>query len=111
MAHGFGCAYAMPAVTEFNAIAIPERTKKVGEIYGVKFAGNESPEKIGAMVYDAMIEFRDVTLKLKKIKEFPYDESKFDELASLVLLEAFQMFNPRDMNKEQALAVLKKIYI
>ena len=111
MAHGFGCAYAMPVVTEFNAVAIPERTKKVGEAYGVKFAGNESPEKIGAMVYEAMVKFRDETLKLKKIKEFPYHESKFDEMAGLVLKEAFQFFNPRDMDKDQALALLKKIYI
>ena len=111
MAHGFGCAYAMPAVTEFNAPVVPERTKKIGELYGVKFAGNESPEKIGTMVYDAMVKYRDEVIKLKSIKDFPYDVSKFEEIAELALKEAFQLFNPREMNKEQALAILKKIYI
>jgi alcohol dehydrogenase len=110
MAHGFGCAYAMPWVTEFNAPVVPDRTKRVGELFGVKFSGKESPEEIGAKVRDAMLEFRDVTLKLKKIKEFPYDPARFEKVAELVLQEAFQMFNPREMNKEQSLDIIKKIY-
>jgi alcohol dehydrogenase len=110
MAHGFGCAYAMPPVTAFNAPVIPEKTKKIGELYGVKFTGKESPEEIGNLVCAAMVKFRDETLKLKKAKEFSFDPARFDEAAGLVLQEAFQMFNVREMNKDQALAILKSIY-
>ncbi|MDR1677640.1 MAG: iron-containing alcohol dehydrogenase [Deltaproteobacteria bacterium] len=108
--HGFGCAYAMPPVTFFNAPTIPEKTKKIGELYGVNFSGQESPEEIGSKVSQAMIYFRDVTLKLKKAKEFPYDRARFNEAADLVLKEAFQMFNCREMSQAQALEILETIY-
>ncbi|MDR2366767.1 MAG: iron-containing alcohol dehydrogenase [Deltaproteobacteria bacterium] len=108
--HGFGCAYAMPPVTEFNAPVIPERTKKVGELFGLKFSGNESPGEIGRKVKEAMVHFRDVTLKLKKAKEFKFDPARFGEAAGLVLKEAFQLFNFRDMDQKQALALIEEIY-
>ncbi|MDR2366581.1 MAG: iron-containing alcohol dehydrogenase [Deltaproteobacteria bacterium] len=110
MPHGFGCAYAMPPVTEFNAPVVLERTKTVGELFGLKFGANESPEEVGKKVKDAMIHFRDVTLKLKKAKEFNYDPARFEEASNLVLKEAFQMFNPREMDQKQALAIIKEIY-
>ena len=110
MPHGFGCAYAMPYVTEFNAVEWPEKTKMVGELFGVKFAGNETPEQIGKMVCDAMVHLRDVVLKMKPAKEFPHDPARFDEAAAKVMDEVFQLFNPRKMTPADARKILDKIY-
>lgn len=109
MPHGFGCAYALPSVTAFNAIAMPERVKKIGELFGIAFTGSESPEEIGIKVRDAMEHFRDDILKLKPIREFGIDCSRLPEAAERVTKEAFQLFNPREMSKEQALELLEYI--
>lgn len=110
MPHGYGCAYAMPYVTEFNAIEWPERTKMVGELFGVKFSGKETPEQIGKMVCDAMVHLRDVVLKMKPAREFPHDRARFDEAAEKVMHEVFQLFNPRKMTQADARKILDKIY-
>jgi Alcohol dehydrogenase, class IV len=108
--HGIACMAAEPYVIEFNAPAIPERTKKLAERLGAKFNGDETPEKIGAIARDALLAFRDEKAKMTSIKEFPYDKDKFTELAIDIEKEMFQFFNPRKMRAEDALAILKKIY-
>lgn len=47
---------------------------------------------------------------MTSIKEFPYDESRFEEVAKLVSEELFQAFNNRKMEASDALEILKKIY-
>ena len=108
--HGTACAYALPWVCEFNAPAVPHFIKRIGEALGVKFSGSETPEEIGKLTREAMVKFRDEDCKLVDIKTFPYDESKFDEIAQVCAEEFFQQFNPRTMTKEDCLAVLKNMY-
>lgn len=108
--HGQACAYALPWVLEFNAVAVPELIKIVGGTLGVKFSGVETPEEIGRKVREAFITFRDVDCKLPSIKTFAYDESKFDEIAQVCADEFFQQFNPRKMTKADCLAVLENMY-
>ena len=108
--HGTACAYALPWVCEFNAPAVPHFIKRIGDALGVKFSGSETPEEIGKLTREAMVKFRDEDCKLVDIKTFPYDESKFDEIAQVCAEEFFQQFNPRTMTKEDCLAVLKNMY-
>ena len=77
---------------------------------GAEFTGNETPEEIGAIVRDVLIDFRDNKVGMTSIKEFPYDESRFEEVAKLVSEELFQAFNNRKMEASDALEILKKIY-
>jgi len=108
--HGFGCAYGMPPVTAFNATVIPEKTRKVGELFGLKFTGKESPEEIGVMTRDAMVHFRDGILKMKPARDFAIDRSKLPQAAEMVTKEAFQMFNVREVSAAQALEMLEYIF-
>lgn len=108
--HGTACAYALPWVLEFNAPAVPALVKRVGISLGVEFAGDETPEEIGAKVREAFITFRDDVCKMPSIKTFEYDESRFDEIAQVCADEFFQQFNPRKMEKADCLAVLKNMY-
>lgn len=108
--HGIAVMAAEPYVIEFNAPATPERTKRLGELMGAEFTGNETPEEIGAIVRDVLIDFRDNKVGMTSIKEFPYDESRFEEVAKLVSEELFQAFNNRKMEPADALEILKKIY-
>ena len=108
--HGTACAYALPWVCEFNAVAVPHFIKRVGIALGVEFSGSETPEEIGAMTREALLKFRDEECKLVDIKTFPYDESKFEEIAQICADEFFQQFNPRKMSKDDCLEILKKMY-
>ena len=108
--HGTACAYALPWVCEFNAVAVPHFIKRVGIALGVEFSGSETPEEIGAMTREALLKFRDEECKLVDIKTFPYDESKFEEIAHVCADEFFQQFNPRKMSKDDCLEILKKMY-
>lgn len=107
--HGVACAYAEPWIMEFNAVACPEKIRRIGVALGVKFSGKETPEEIGALVRDAYISFRDDKCHLKSIREYRCDPADFDEVAEVCEKEFFQQFNPRRMTKEDCLDVLKKM--
>lgn len=108
--HGFGCAYALPPVTAFNAVVIPEKTKTVGKLFGVDFTDKETPEEIGIKVRDAMVHFRDTVLKMKPARDFNIDRSRLPEAAELVTKEAFQRFNVREVSVRQAQDMLEYIF-
>jgi alcohol dehydrogenase len=110
IAHGFGCAYAMPAVTAFNAPAVKDKTRAVGELFGIKFNGAETAEEIGQLTCDAMINFRDATLKLKPAKDWNIDRARLPEAAEKVTKEVFQFFNPREMSAADALKIIEFIF-
>lgn len=108
--HGAGCGFAMPYMLEFNAPALPQRVKVIGQKLGASFDGTETPEEIGAKARDAALHFVYDVVGLKKPREFPYDESRLEEAAQAVVEEMFQAFQPRKMTREDALAILRKIY-
>ncbi|MEG1683507.1 MAG: iron-containing alcohol dehydrogenase, partial [Oscillospiraceae bacterium] len=108
--HGAACAYAEPWVLEYNAPAVPELTKRVGEALGATFTGKETPEEIGTIVRKAFIHFRDVDCKMPSIKTFSFDESKFDEVADACAKEFFQQFNAKKMEKADCLRILQNMY-
>lgn len=108
--HGLACAYALPHVLEQNAPVIPERTKMIGEVFGVTFRGDESVEQIGEKTAAAIIHFRDEVLHMKPAVEFSHDEANFSEVANEIVDEGFQIFNVRKMEEQDALGILKKIF-
>ena len=107
--HGAGCAIADPYVLEFNAVAIPEKTKKIGEIMGATFTGNETPEEIGAITRDAFIKFRDVDLGLKPVAEFNIDKNMIDEIADTADGDVFVQINPRPMTRDDIKSIVEKM--
>ena len=68
--HGYACAYALPWVLEFNAPALPKKTAAVGRMFGCSFTGAETPQQAGMAVRQAVIAFRDETLRLRPISGF-----------------------------------------
>lgn len=109
IAHGAACAYTNPYLFEFLAPAVPDRVKKIGEILGAKFKGNETPEEIGAITREVHIKFAE-SLGLKSIEEYDIDESKFDEMADAIINDPSTIFfAPKLMTKEDAISLLKKV--
>ena len=108
--HGFACAYALPFVVEFNATAIPDKTRRIAKQFGAHLTGYETPEELGAKARNAIISFRDVDLHLKGAKDWDIERSQFPAMAREIAEELFQVFNPRKMTEEDALAILEKIF-
>ena len=107
--HGMACAYAEPWVMEFNAVAWPDKIKRIGVALGVAYTGQETPEEIGAAVRTAFITFRDELCRLPSIEQFHCDPKLFEEVAEVCAKEFFQQFNPRTMTKDDCLELLKKL--
>lgn len=110
--HGYACAYALPWVLEFNAPALPEKTAAVGRMFGCSFTGAETPQQAGMAVRQAVIAFRDETLRLRPISGFAErpDDGMLDRMAAEIEMELFQAFNPRRMKKEDARIILENIF-
>ena len=108
--HGEACAYATPWLLEFNAPALPEKVRWVGELVGGKFTGRETPEEIGAITRDAFIRFRDEVLQLPPASRYNPDKSIFPTVAQGIVDEMFQMFQPRPMSVQDAMDILEKLF-
>ncbi len=108
--HGFACAYALGPVLEYDVDCCPKKIKWIGECFGVKFTGNETNAEIGALTKKAINEFRDKELGLKLAKDFPHDAAPYDAVAETALQDVFQLFNPRKMTKEDAIAIIEEIF-
>lgn len=108
--HGFACAYAEPWVLEFNAPAMPQKTKQIGEWLGASFQGGETPEEIGRITRDAFIHFRDNVLGIRPATDFSHDPAGYPTISEEIAAEMFQAFNPRKMEPADALAIVKRIF-
>ena len=108
--HGEACAYATPWILEFNAPALPEKVRWIGQLLGASFSGQETPEEIGAKTRDAFLNFRDEVLQLPPASRYAPDKSLFPAVAQGIVEEMFQMFQPRPMTKADALGILEKIF-
>lgn len=108
--HGEACAYATPWLLEFNAPALPEKVRWVGELLGAAFTGKETPAEIGAITRSAYIRFRDEVLELPPASRYKPDRSLYPVVAQGIVDEMFQMFQPRPMTVADATRILEQIF-
>lgn len=108
--HGEACAFATPWVLEFNALGMPQRVRRIAQILGAEFTGEESPEQIGRKAREAFLNFRDKELGQLDIGKYTFDKGSLERAAEAVSGELFQAFNPRRMGKKEAREILEKIF-
>lgn len=106
--HGLVCSYTLPVTIETVAPVLPEKVKYVGNILGVDFPENVSPEEIGRLTAEAYRAFRDRLMDGKSC-EFPIDESNIHALAQEVCQEAFAPLTPVKVDEELAVKMLREI--
>lgn len=106
--HGYACAYALPYALEYAAPAVPEKIKKLINIFGGTLTGSETPEELGTMVKDLVIDFAQklgITPQLPEKVDFT-----FEEVADEIVNEVHQNFSYKKLNKEESVEVLHKIF-
>lgn len=108
--HGLACALALPYVLEYNAPALPQKTRVIGRLLGADIAEDAAPEVIGQKTRDALMAFVHDTLGLPRAKEFAPAKADYAGLAKEIAAEMFQVFNPRTMTAADAETVLEKLF-
>ncbi len=109
--HGLNCGWVNPEVVRISAAGAPDKVKIVGEILGVSFTGNETPEEIGDLVADAVRAFIR-SVGVKSPKEMNLDRDAFVnccEMACEIDL-GLRLNCPVDPTKEIIRAAYERVY-
>jgi alcohol dehydrogenase class IV len=106
--HGVANAVGLPYVMEFNAVAVPEKTRDIALAMGLDVAGKSVKEAAEAAVAAVLELSRE--LKIPTLRKLSVPRDLFDRLAEDALQEISTVFNPRDVTKEDVLAILEKAY-
>lgn len=110
--HGAACAYAFPEMVRHIAGARTEKIRYTGELLGVRFKGDESPEEIASMTIKAYKEFRDVTLGLRPIASYEPDHCKVNlDMAEHILRDPITAMTPEKVDVEDILFMLYRIFV
>ncbi|KEJ91544.1 iron-containing alcohol dehydrogenase [Synergistes jonesii] len=109
MVHGAACAYADPEVLRWIAPTCPGKIKKIAEMLGATFKGNETPEQIGEKVCEVYKAFND-RIGIPPIETWNCDLSRLDEVAEAVSVEACGNFSVQPLTFDAAKMLLKKIF-
>jgi len=108
LVHGLACAYSLPPVLRHMAPAVPEKVRRIGEILGLRFEGDETPAEIGQKAADAYARFRD-SLGIPSVKEAELKVENLDLLAELVVNEPFAQLTPVPVDHDAAAGMLREM--
>ena len=109
IAHGIACALFLPYVLEWNAVACPERFRDMAVAFGLDVQ-NKSDQECVSLVVDAV---RTLETRLgvpQHLSELNVKKEDFSVMASKALIDPCTGGNPREVTKEDIMALLEKAY-
>jgi alcohol dehydrogenase class IV len=106
--HGVANAIGLPHVMEFNAQAVPERSRNIAVALGIDTQGMSDEQAAVAAV--EQIKALNRALQIPTLAEYGITRDRFERLAEDALEEASTFFNPREASKQDVLALLEKAY-
>ena len=109
LAHGIGCAAALPPVVEFVAAAIPEKVKDLGKLMGLTDLEKLSNEDLGKKVADSIRQFCH-KVGIPSLSTLGIDESSLADLVPTVLADNCTTNSIIKPTEEQVLSLLKSAY-
>lgn len=109
VAHGIACALFLPYVLEWNGKACPERFRKMAEAFGLNVKDREDEECVD-LVVKAVRELETRLGVPQHLKELNVQKEDFDLLAEKALQDPCTSGNPRNVTKEDIIALFEKAY-
>ena len=109
VAHGIACALFLPYVLEWNGEVCPERFRKMAEAFGLKVKDREDEECVD-LVVKAVRELETRLGVPMHLKELKVKKEDFDLLAEKALQDPCTGGNPRNVTKEDIIALFEKAY-
>ena len=109
VAHGIACALFLPYVLEWNGKACPERFRKMAEAFGLNVKDREDEECVD-LVVKAVRELETRLGVPQHLKELNVQKEDFDLLKKKALQDPCTGGNPRNVTKEDIIALFEKAY-
>jgi len=109
IAHGVGCALALPTVMEFAAEAVPDKVRLVGRAMGLEPAESLSPGEVGAAVANA-IRSLCRAIGIPTFGAIGLNEAAVLEVVPMVLTDGPARFVPKPIDAEIVSAALRRAY-
>jgi alcohol dehydrogenase len=106
--HGVANACGLPYVMEYNAEAVPEKTKDIAVAMGLDVKGSSAKE--GAKLAVDAVKALSKKINIPTLKEAGVKKEQFKRIAEDALKEISTIFNPRDPSREDILDILEKAY-
>jgi len=107
--HGAACSYGFPPMIKEVANVLPQKVRKIGEILGAEFTGNETEKEIGEKTAKAYIAFRD-SLGLKPIASWNINLEDPKALAKQIASEATNAFAPFEVSEEMCQRIVNEMF-
>ena len=103
--HGLLCGLATPAQLEVFATAVPERVRKIGEIFGADIPYDATNEEIGKIVAAKMREFMGL-VKLQSFEQLGYSRDQVVAQTDEMMKEMMKDFAPIEVDRPMMEKVL-----
>jgi alcohol dehydrogenase class IV len=108
--HGLLCGLATPPQLELFATAVPERVRKIGEIFGADIPYDATPEEIGLIAADKMREFM-ALVGLQSLDQLGYTEKDLKGQTDILMQEMMKDFSPCEITRDVAEKVLGRMCV
>ncbi|MCI1248087.1 MAG: lactaldehyde reductase [Megasphaera sp.] len=107
--HGVACAILLTPVLKYNAPATGERYREIARAMGVQGVDAMSQDEYRQACIDAVQQLADDVKIPRKLSELGVLEKDIDFLSDSAIADACTPGNPRDVSKEEVVALYKSI--
>ena len=108
--HGLLCGLATPVQIELAAPAVPERVRKIGEIFGADIPLDATPEEIGKLAANAMRKFMSL-VGVKSLEQLGLTKEQVVGLTDALMAEFMLNFFPVKVTRDVAEKSLDMMFI
>ncbi|MBQ9157459.1 MAG: iron-containing alcohol dehydrogenase [Eubacterium sp.] len=110
--HGAAVSYAFPAMVKHIAGARLQKIRYTGQLLGVDFREDDSPETIAAKTAEAYIRFRDEIVRLNPISHYKPDLSRVNlDMARTICKDPLTALTPVPVTQEDLMYMLYLIFV
>ena len=106
--HGLLCGLATPPQLELFATAVPERVRKIAEIFGADVPYDATPEQIGLIAGDAMRAFM-AQVGMPTLESLGYSKKDLEDQTDLLMGDSMKDFSPCPITYDVAKFVLGRM--
>jgi alcohol dehydrogenase class IV len=107
--HGLLCGLGVPPEMELFAIAVPERVRKIAEIFGADVPYDATPEEIGKICAKQMRQFM-ALVGLPSFSQLGYTREQVVGTIDSLMEERMKDFGPVVMDRDNCLKALNIMY-
>jgi alcohol dehydrogenase class IV len=107
--HGLLCGLGVPAEMELFAVAVPERVRKVAEIFGADVPYDATPEEIGKICAKQMRQFM-AQVGLPSFSQLGYTREQILGTIDALMEERMKDMGPITMDRDVCLKALNLMY-